>query len=407
MSTTEDGEIEVRISIYMNCSCVSDINILTSTAKGGACSNSACTAYWSIVQAFGVISAALLGSCIVGNVILSFRCVLPQDKSTVIGMELTFVGLIAYIPGKIIYHFVAGHLLIAAILDSFVCYFARNIPLYIEDGVHEMVDDSENEVVNPSETSKKLKNRRATPVVRRKKKENEPTQTLDDNDSSSSENNTESRSVHKFAWRENRKPFWNYTLSTPNRDSNLKLPIIGSLVYYESCVSDHAATEVAVARYAMQTNNLATAQHYDVNEVNVCRWRKDFPKLQNCTTTSQAFRGPTKERHKESEEKVTLFKHAWKTKHSFRETGSMSDKKRSGRPSSESDENMNEGKDSTQARQFVNIELPPTCRAEDDQPIPHYEDDEDEVFLSFDNTDEAYAPSPDGSAITGDISSTP
>ncbi|CAG2056415.1 unnamed protein product [Timema podura] len=304
-------------------------------------------------------------------------------------MELTFVGLIAYIPGKIIYHFVAdsscllrnessackfyspnsfglymnlltaGHLLIAAILDSFVCYFARNIPLYIEDGVHEMVDDSENEDVNPSETSKKLKNRRATPVVRRKKKENEPTQTLDDNDSSSSENNTESNHVlqdqnirhtnfelgaieqDKSALKEN-QPLIDSNRITPNRDSNLKLPIIGSLVYYESCMSDHAATVVAVARYAMQTNNLATAQHYDVNEVNVRRWRKDFPKLQNCTTTSQAFRGPTKERHKESEEKVTLFKHAWKIKHSFRETGSMSDKKRSGRPSSESDENMNE-----------------------------------------------------------------
>nr|CAD7409185.1 unnamed protein product [Timema cristinae] len=183
------------IQIYMNCSCVSDISILTSTAKGGPCSNSVCTAYWSIVQAFGVISAALLGSCIVGNIILSFRCVLPQDKSTVIGLELAFVGLIAYIPGKIIYHLVAGHLLVAAVLDSFVCYFARNIPLYIEDGVHEMADDSENEVVNPSETSKRLKNRRATPVVRRKKKETEPTQTLDDNDSSSSEKNTESNSV--------------------------------------------------------------------------------------------------------------------------------------------------------------------------------------------------------------------
>nr|CAD7455376.1 unnamed protein product [Timema tahoe] len=43
----------------------------------------------------------------------------------------------------------------------------------------------------------------------------------------------------------------------------------------------------------------------------------------------------------------------------------------------------------------------------DDQPITHYEDDEDEVFLGFDNTVEAYAPSPDGSGEDGDISSTP
>nr|CAD7201138.1 unnamed protein product [Timema douglasi] len=47
------------------------------------------------------------------------------------------------------------------------------------------------------------------------------------------------------------------------------------------------------------------------------------------------------------------------------------------------------------------------CRAEDDQPITHYEDDEDEVFLGFDNTVEAYVPPPDGSGEDGDISSTP
>ncbi|CAG2056869.1 unnamed protein product, partial [Timema podura] len=47
------------------------------------------------------------------------------------------------------------------------------------------------------------------------------------------------------------------------------------------------------------------------------------------------------------------------------------------------------------------------CRAGDDQPITHYEDDEDEVFLGFDNTIETYAPPPDGSGEDGDISSTP
>nr|CAD7460654.1 unnamed protein product [Timema tahoe] len=37
------------------------------------------------------------------------------------------------------------------------------------------------------------------------------------------------------------------------------------------------------------------------------------------------------------------------------------------------------GEYSTQALQFADIELPPTCRAEDDQPIAHYEDNEDEL----------------------------
>nr|CAD7448560.1 unnamed protein product [Timema bartmani] len=40
------------------------------------------------------------------------------------------------------------------------------------------------------------------------------------------------------------------TLSTPDRDSNLNLPVIGSLVNYECSASDHAATEIPVMRLA-------------------------------------------------------------------------------------------------------------------------------------------------------------
>nr|CAD7199085.1 unnamed protein product [Timema douglasi] len=64
------------------------------------------------------------------------------------------------------------------------------------------------------------------------------------------------------------------------------------------------------------------------------------------------------------------------------------------------------GEDSTQARRFVDIDLPPTCHAEY-KPIICYEDGEDEVFFGFDNTVEAYVPSPDGSGEDGDISFTP
>nr|CAD7571761.1 unnamed protein product [Timema californicum] len=61
---------------------------------------------------------------------------------------------------------------------------------------------------------------------------------------------------------------------------------------------------------------------------------------------------------------------------------------------------------STQARRFVDIDLPPTCHAED-KPITRFEDDEDEVFFGFDNTVEAHVPSPDGLGEDGDISSNP
>nr|CAD7257779.1 unnamed protein product [Timema shepardi] len=58
------------------------------------------------------------------------------------------------------------------------------------------------------------------------------------------------------------------------------------------------------------------------------------------------------------------------------------------------------------ARRFVDIDLPPTCHAED-KPTTRFEDDEDEVFFGFDNTVEAHVPSPDGLGEDGDISSNP
>ncbi|CAG2053742.1 unnamed protein product [Timema podura] len=47
-------------------------------------------------------------------------------------------------------------------------------------------------------------------------------------------------SVPEFAWRESGKT----TVNTPNRDSNLYLPVISSPVYSKSSALDHAATEV-------------------------------------------------------------------------------------------------------------------------------------------------------------------
>nr|CAD7589527.1 unnamed protein product [Timema genevievae] len=56
------------------------------------------------------------------------------------------------------------------------------------------------------------------------------------------------RSVLTFAWREGKKQFWKNTLSIPDRDLNLDLPVIDSLVYCESSALDHVATK-AVMKY--------------------------------------------------------------------------------------------------------------------------------------------------------------
>nr|CAD7407280.1 unnamed protein product [Timema cristinae] len=50
--------------------------------------------------------------------------------------------------------------------------------------------------------------------------------------------------IPTFAWRKNGKSFWKTTFSTPDRDLNLDLPVIGSIIYCESSALDYAATEV-------------------------------------------------------------------------------------------------------------------------------------------------------------------
>lgn len=68
-----------------------------------------------------------------------------------------------------------------------------------------------------------------------------------------------------------------------------------------------ACFKVAVAKYAITTNNCLAARRFDVTEANVRRWRKDLPRLQNCNKTRRAFRGPTKGRHDELEQIVVKF----------------------------------------------------------------------------------------------------
>nr|CAD7445168.1 unnamed protein product [Timema bartmani] len=55
-------------------------------------------------------------------------------------------------------------------------------------------------------------------------------------------------SVPTYAWRESVKPFWKKTtLSTPDRDVNLYLPVIGSLIYCNSSALDPTAIEAGLS----------------------------------------------------------------------------------------------------------------------------------------------------------------
>lgn len=79
-------------------------------ATDGACGFTDCQQLWIIFQALTVFGAGLLGSGLIGNLIITIRCVLPQDKSLALSMELFLGGLIVYIPGKIGYQIIAGNL---------------------------------------------------------------------------------------------------------------------------------------------------------------------------------------------------------------------------------------------------------------------------------------------------------
>lgn len=68
-----------------------------------------CQPLWISHQVLSVIASALLGSTLIGKLIITLRAVLPQDKSTALGLELFLIGLIVYIPGKIGYRFIASN----------------------------------------------------------------------------------------------------------------------------------------------------------------------------------------------------------------------------------------------------------------------------------------------------------
>lgn len=67
-----------------------------------------CQPFWISHQVLSIIASALLGSTLIGKLIISLRAVLPQDKSAALAIELLFIGLIVYIPGKMGYRFIAG-----------------------------------------------------------------------------------------------------------------------------------------------------------------------------------------------------------------------------------------------------------------------------------------------------------
>ena len=98
-----------EVRMFGNCSCGVDINEpqADSIATDGACGMSDCKPYYIAFQGLVIVAAALIASTLVGKLIIAIRAVLPQDKALAISIELFFVGIIVYIPGKLGYAFLA------------------------------------------------------------------------------------------------------------------------------------------------------------------------------------------------------------------------------------------------------------------------------------------------------------
>jgi hypothetical protein len=98
------------IRVFGNCSCGVDTQLPMEDliATEGACGMDDCQPYWISYQVLSVIAAAVLGSTLIGKLIITLRAVLPQDKSSAIAMELFLVSLFVFVPGKFGYRFIAG-----------------------------------------------------------------------------------------------------------------------------------------------------------------------------------------------------------------------------------------------------------------------------------------------------------
>ncbi|XP_033611348.1 solute carrier organic anion transporter family member 74D isoform X2 [Cryptotermes secundus] len=187
------------VKLFANCSCVQDAlgNEKLHQAKGGPCNDPDCNFSWILNQCFTVLTAAMVGTRLVGNAILTFRSVQPKDKSLAVGLELTLVGLVAYIPGNLLYRLMADSscmyrgvsgteecklhdaeklglyinvtsgclMFVCALLSGAVWHFARDLDLYSdEDDGLEMADF-------PRRRDPKISSRHATPAVKRRKED--------------------------------------------------------------------------------------------------------------------------------------------------------------------------------------------------------------------------------------------
>uniref|UniRef100_A0A1A9WZQ3 Kazal-like domain-containing protein n=1 Tax=Glossina brevipalpis TaxID=37001 RepID=A0A1A9WZQ3_9MUSC len=100
-----------NVEIYEGCSCGGTNNYEMNSdyslrATEGACSAEHCDKMLVVFQVLSVSMAVIFGMTMIGKIIITLRSVLPQDKGIALAVEISFVGLFAFIPAHLAYDLV-------------------------------------------------------------------------------------------------------------------------------------------------------------------------------------------------------------------------------------------------------------------------------------------------------------
>ncbi|XP_050314313.1 solute carrier organic anion transporter family member 2A1-like [Anthonomus grandis grandis] len=115
-------DYDSSLKLFGNCTCGGSGR---SVATEGSCDADSCSTLWALAQTHGVVSSALLGTAFIVSIIITLRCVETKDKALALGLYLTFISLIPYLPMKAIYD---------AIGDNFCQSWGRQSCLFYSEG---------------------------------------------------------------------------------------------------------------------------------------------------------------------------------------------------------------------------------------------------------------------------------
>ncbi|XP_018578719.1 solute carrier organic anion transporter family member 1A2 isoform X1 [Anoplophora glabripennis] len=110
-------------SVYTNCSC-------GQTVTDGSCYTDNCSIILALSQANSIISAGLLATTVVSNIVIMLRCVPTKQKAFALGLAYTYFGIIPYLPLRFSYRAIADTF--CEIHGSKGCqFFSEYFPIFL------------------------------------------------------------------------------------------------------------------------------------------------------------------------------------------------------------------------------------------------------------------------------------